>query len=182
MKKKIVIASILVAFIGIICSIVGLNLTTANINNKRDISVNFSEKSISEDSLISTADIIVNGRIQKQIETKTEIIKQNDPNLADINWTYSLCKLQVNEIISGNFPSEGIDIVFAGSNPPEDMLMNKDYLFFLEKDMLGGNKYHLVSYAQGVFDIKDDNNFSNKKFNMNFEKSNLKEKAKQTGK
>ena len=178
MKKKIIISSILVAFIGITCSLMVLKLSSTNVNNNKDINVNFSEVSYSEDSLISKADIILSGKIQKKVKTKTEIMKQNDPNIADINWTYSIYNLKVNEIISGDYSSEAINIVFAGSDLPEDIQLNKDYVFFLEKDSLGENKYHLVSYAQGVFDIKDDNNFSNKKVNMNFEKSNLKEKAK----
>lgn len=171
MKNKTICGALIA--IGIITSCMfGLKY---DVNSDKNINVHFSEEFLSENSLIEKSSSIVLGKIKERKYKKTENKKPKESDAAGIVWTYSVYTLEVKDIIDGKVPKK-IDIVFGG-NKPEDIELNKEYVFFLEKDMIGDNSYHLTSYSQGVFEVQGDE-YENKNTKMIFKKDSLLEKVK----
>ena len=181
MKKKI-ICGIVVAVLFVTGLIFNLNLKT----NDNNVSVSFSELSLGEDKLIEKADAIVLGKLIEKKNVKTETIYAKKSGEANIVCTYSTYYFKAHDIIAGNVP-QNIDIVFTGSDKPQEIEFNKDYVFFLEKDMLGENNYHLLSYSEGVFEVEKNNNntenknvfFNNKNTGVKLDKDSLINKVKE---
>lgn len=179
MKKRIISLTVITALF-----VTGLIFSLNHKTNNNNISVSFSELSLGEDKLIGKADVIVLGKLIKKKNAKTETIPARKSGSANIVCTYSTYDFKANDIIVGNVP-EYIDIIFTGSDKPEDIELNKDYVLFLQKDIIGGNSYHLLSYSEGVFEVEkknekqvtnaedNDTTFVNKNSNVKFNKDSL---------
>lgn len=157
-KKYKFFASILVVLV-ILSSSILIGLYSKN-NKEEKIIVNFFEKDVSEQELLDMSDMVVRGKI-------TEKIEEIDYKSESIEAVLSLYKFEVTEEYYYTDEESGQDeiiVSYAGTELPEEIIMNEEYVLYLTRNTLNygdDDIFSFVSLSQGIY--KNEGQWKNEK-------------------
>lgn len=181
LKNKIfTVAAITALSITSVCVAFSNKNENLTLNPSTDIKVNFSEQGFTEDELVQQAELIVQGKITKLIKSDVQHIKKDpERGTGGAKLPYCIYNMEVTNTIFGESKKKE-KIVFAGTSIPEDIELDKEYVFFLEEETNSEHKgeYHLLSYSQGVYKIEGDSLNGNTDKSIKYKMDDLKNRVK----
>lgn len=147
-----------------------------DMDKTKNISYDFSEKSLSHNELIELSEFVVKGKIIKFKENKIASKKQvmDNGNSFNLKFPYSVYTLEITDNLKGTIEKNKVEIVFVGDKP-DYISLGKEYMLFLVKNNIDKDKYYsLLSYSQGFYELDSDTgNWKNKNMLKEFKEKDV---------
>lgn len=155
-KRYKILAGMLVGLVILSSSI--LVILYSQSDKEGRIIVNFLEKDVSDEELLDMSDMVVKGRITEKIE---EIEYKGET----VDTVLSLYKFEITEAyLEETGKADEIVISYAGTELPDEINTNDEYVVYLTRNTLCYSNYDIfsfVSLSQGIY--KNVGNWENDK-------------------